>query len=377
MAISLIERQARQLLSECCFLDVQHIDDALGRTTERQGKDAYSTNKIRKKSGGVRTIHAPCEDLVIVQRALLRFLYNWPCDSHLFAYCPGRSSVDNARFHIWEWQGHSGIIRRAPKWVLRMDLKDAFPSMTTDMLKGMFTEMFSPSAKYLESTDIDKRQEVSELLVQMLVQLTTRAGKAVQGAPTSPYLLNLVWSWTGIIEKINALCQGRKDPFKLSIYSDDITVSSRKVRISSGFANKLKKIIEENGYFQVNQTKTNITHSKRGAHIITGISLSSNRDFTPLLAIPGKTLKSLRGIIHRVTRIIESHDDMPLFALIGPENDLTGEEHTTLEQVHGYIAWIKDVYRERDLPPSVKQPIANFEKAWKQHKHLKKLEDTS
>ena len=78
----------------------------------------YTKFEIKKKSGGVRTIHAPVKGLSIIQRCLnliLQCLFT----PHIAAtgFTPNKSIVDNARVHVGR------------NYVYNIDLKDFFPSV--------------------------------------------------------------------------------------------------------------------------------------------------------------------------------------------------------------------------------------------------------
>lgn len=120
----------------------------------------------KRSSGGYRRIYIPNSELKGVQRELLRrILYQWDVNSRAYAYVPGRSLYQAA-------ERLSG-----DKAVLQIDIKDFFPSISSGRVYRLFCRRgFSYSASYV------------------LTNLVTFKDKLTQGAPTSPYLSNLLVS---------------------------------------------------------------------------------------------------------------------------------------------------------------------------------------
>ncbi len=78
----------------------------------------YKTFKIKKKSGGTRTIHAPVKGLKALQKSLSLIL-QCVFEPHqaAFGFVRNKSIVDNARIH------------ECSRYVYNIDLKDFFPSV--------------------------------------------------------------------------------------------------------------------------------------------------------------------------------------------------------------------------------------------------------
>jgi len=344
-----------RLMAKCCSLDPQLIAYTMAalRDSETGG---YSTIWIPKSSGGRRRINEPILPLKVVQASLLPFFYRWPVDERMFGCRPGCSPVDNARYHIWEIEfgRDKKKIEVVPRWTLSVDLKDAFPSVTADLLEPMFRQMFKKDRLRqfpgLDPADIDS---VYEEFIELMLWLTTYRGCVPQGAPTSPYLVNLALVWTGLVERIAELCANRKAPFRFSIYVDDITISSYKIKFTDGFIRKLVRVIEEGGWFKVNPKKTLRNSRKYKAHRITGVVLTTGEDGTPKLTLSQKTLNTWRGIIHRAAVCLREP------SLPGLEID-----HTTISLALGYVGWIKSIYSGSQMPSSVRSVVEEFDAAW-------------
>lgn len=81
-------------------------------------KDRYYSFNIKKKSGALRTIHAPNKGLKVLQKCL-NLILQTVFEPHHSAtgFVTGKSVVDNARIHIGK------------NYVYNIDLKDFFPSI--------------------------------------------------------------------------------------------------------------------------------------------------------------------------------------------------------------------------------------------------------
>jgi hypothetical protein len=196
-----------------------------------------------------------------------------------------------------------------------------------------------------------------------MLLLTTHQGRLPQGAPTSPYLANLALCFTGVVKKIEALCNSRKKRknFRFSIYADDITISSRKDRISDRFIRTLIAVIEADGIFKVNPKKIRRNSNKYKAHKITGVVLTTDSKGKPRLTLPQKMLNGLRGRIFRMRRQLDP--------LIEAEPDFA-----ELNQVLGQVAWLRRVCRGYCLPSAVKSEVFAFEETWKNYQGQRKAE---
>ena len=153
----------------------------------KEHQSDYRLIKIPKKDGSFRSIHAPCAPLKSFQRRFLKdFLYNFTLAGQggvIFGFRPFHSCVSNAAYHS----------HRKSDYVLKLDLKDAFPSVTEKHLRELFREILASRLG---------RSEVSGEFIEFLLPLLTYNGVLPQGAPTSPYLLNLVLCHSGLIAKI-------------------------------------------------------------------------------------------------------------------------------------------------------------------------------
>lgn len=353
------------LIAKCCGLDSLTVENALA-TFQSSDNPAYCVIRQKKKSGKYRIIHAPCEELKIVQTGLLAYFYRFPTCNRMFGFQPRQTPLDNALVHFKipfiHYHNPDICMRKMhlPRWILTIDLKDAFPSVKADLVEEMYFRLFDRSKlQGHKGWPEEDALSVYREFINLLVRLTTYRRRLPQGAPTSPYMLNLALCHTGIVERIKTLCSEPAKPLQYSIYADDITISSYKAKISDTFIKKLIEAVEEGGIFRVNRDKTNRNSAKYKAHKITGVVLTYDRNGKARLTLPQKTLKTWRGRIHSLRRRLKES---------GPEALAASE----LDQVQGNIAWIKTVYRGSVIPSSVRKEIELFDRAMRKMKYEKK-----
>jgi RNA-directed DNA polymerase len=195
----------------------------------------YRTFEIPKKSGGQRTILAPRRFLKVVQKYILRqILERQPLPTFVTGFVRKRSIVDNASFHV------------GSRYILNVDIRDFFPSVTEEKVTKVFVDLSFPRG-----------------MAHILSRLCTYDGALPQGAPTSPYLANLVFG--EVDQRILKLAHANR--LKYSRYADDLTFSGPNP-IDGDFPNELSKIIRRFG-FELNAKK--IRFAKPGqAKYVTG-----------------------------------------------------------------------------------------------------------
>ncbi len=225
----------------------------LAATAEKQ----YFSYQILKNDGSFRDIHAPKTNLKVVQRAILdQLLTLVPLNNKAHGFRRGRSIVTNSQRHVGQ------------RIIAKVDIKDFFPSITAARVFGLFMGLGYP-------------REVSRLLTR----LTTYEGSLPTGAPTSPVLSNLVCR--RLDRRLAGV--GEKMQFEYSRYADDMTFSSRNVKMLQ-LLPFLQQIINEEG-FSVKTSKTRI--QRNGAQQkVTGIVVNSKPN------IARKEIRTLRAILN-------------------------------------------------------------------------------
>jgi RNA-directed DNA polymerase len=184
----------------------------------------YRDFQILKKNGNKRQISEPLPSLKEIQLWILKnILYKVPVSPFAKAYKPNISLIENLKFH-----------KNQPK-VFTLDLENFFPSIKIQAIEKIFIGL-----------------GYSRLVSKMLSKLCTREGVLPQGAPTSPYLSNLIFK--NADAEIANFCKQRE--IRYTRYADDLSFS---------------------GDFDENELLTKITE------IIENLNLKINPDKTKLM----------------------------------------------------------------------------------------------
>lgn len=195
----------------------------------------YRSYRIVKKNGGYREISEPLPSLKEIQNWILKEILRKVSVSRFAkAYIKNRSIKSNARFHVNK------------KIVFTIDIKDFFTSI-----------------EEVRVSEIFKNLGYEKNVAEVLAKLCCLDGVLPQGAPTSPYISNLVMK--SIDDQIstftisNSYCYTR--------YADDLTFSG-KLHTSSLY-NYVEQVLNKNGFLiNVEKTRSRRQHQKQE---VTGI----------------------------------------------------------------------------------------------------------
>lgn len=346
--------------------------------------DQYQLKTIPKKSGGLRSLYVPPPDLKQLQKLILkRFFYRFMNKLSVTAhgFLPKRSILTHANSHKdKQW-----------KHVIRLDLKDAFPSVKSETIRAIFREYLLPeladyTKQYRERKRYPKKWfkwiyhkhpifparrvrwfrrliinhpgselplDIAERFIDHLVLLTTFQGRLPQGAPTSPFLLNLVFSYFKIPKNISGELNDSGFEHIFTVYADDMVISSKK-EIPPEVVEKLITIIEASGVFTVNRKKTIRFDRRQIDPLITGLRVVKrfsprNRRTMDRISFPKNKIRAIRSLIHHAT--------------INPSAERD-------KKVQGYIAFLQGIYlgphsasQRRDikyLPPAILKPYRKY-----------------
>lgn len=341
----------------------------------------YRIIKVRKKSGGYRKIYIPPDELKFVQQAILECLYLWPTHDYMYGFQPGRSPVQNARMHLRLKKSGDGFLTKAPEYTLKLDLKDAFPSVKQDLLERTFRDLLGywqlssikpqndHQARTLELCQKIERSEIRNSFIELLVALTSTEGCLPQGTPSAPYLLNLALVESGLVRKLTWIA--KKGRGRITFYADDITMSANSTptkenRIGNVWTQRLVDAIEETDCFRVNHQKTHVNQLKDKAHIITGVSVHDDKNGIGRVSIRQKHLREIRRVLWLSAKIINSGEI--------PNHDDHG---ISLHQALGHAAWVRNVYGSDEVSSIVRKPLLDFDEAFdKIRKRKEKSDDT-
>lgn len=201
--------------------------------TDEKGQPRYENDILL-----TRPINAPVKDLKFIQAKLLKeVLYKLKLPDYFFGGLKNKDAVLNARCH----QGN--------KFFFLTDLKNFYPSVHfSSVEKALRKEGFYPD------------------VARLITRICTKEGAIPQGCPTSSFLASLVvFHSCG-----NLFTKYRNEGLRVSIYVDDITISS-----PIDFKEKTSEILSElrNCGLKINFEKT---HYCSKNPIVTGVQVKNN-----------------------------------------------------------------------------------------------------
>lgn len=240
----------------------------------------YVRDVIPKRSGGERVILAPKRELKALQRKVLDGLVSRvPTAGAAHGFVRGRSVVTNAQPHIGKHV------------VMKLDLKDFFPSITFPRVRGLFIALGYPFAVAatlaLLCTEYD-REAFNRDGTRYYISIGQRY--LVQGAPTSPGLANLI-AWR-LDRRLSGLADQHR--FTYTRYADDLTFSGDQSEAVSHLLATARHVIQDE-HFVVNATKTRIANPNT-RQIVTGLVVNET------LSTPRPLRRRLRAMLHNASK---------------------------------------------------------------------------
>lgn len=281
-------------------------------------KDHYARYSIPKRKGGMRAIAAPMPLLKHIQREILdNVLVKIPSSKFAHGFIPAKSVITNASVHVTP---QAGTANQDPALVINMDLKDFFPTISFERVRGMFKGLgysgHIASLLAMICTDCDREKIPVDSGTKYVA---TEHRKLPQGSPASPMITNVVCQ--RMDKRLNGLAT--KFGFSFTRYADDMTfsrASADDVNIGR-FCLWVKKIAEAEG-FKVNEEKTRFMR-KHQRQEITGVTINRGK-----MGIPKVWIKRCRAAIYNATKMAKSRGKIPA---------------EILNEVRGMAAWVSSV----------------------------------
>jgi len=260
----------------------------------------YHTFQIPKRTGGMRTITAPEPELKAAQTEMLKTLYKIQPAMHnsAYAYIPQRSCYNALQRHQ----------ENNSKWFLKIDLKDFFPSCTKTFVKEQLKNLY-PFCLY------------SPAELKPLFDLCFYKNALPQGAPTSPYLSNLVM--IPIDYAINhTLYNYNRHHFVYTRYADDLLISCNEKFDKDEILQVLHDIFKETP-FKINTEKTRFG-SISGRNWNLGLMLNKDNNIT----VGYRRKKYLKNNLHNFKRDLGARLIWPLESLYTLQGELAYIKNT-------------------------------------------------
>jgi len=358
----------------------------------------YETIKLKKRSGGTRTINEPCPCLKKFQTRLLkRWLYRMYLrgflDERIYSFLPKLSAVQNVQAHADKINSNH---------VIRFDLKNAFPSISSDLVAKALEWAIKKELDFLK--DWKKRREfnlrygrswreayprdplfpykktrwfrkmiknekvqvrVEDIISQFIwriIKLTTYNGCLPQGAPSSPFLLNLVVSYLNIPENISAWLKTQGYSNFVTAYCDDFVISTFR-EPDQKIIDGIISIIEKTG-LKVNQEKTLIFNRRRIAPLIMGLRLTKKKlkggEIKPLfISLPivcGSKRRYTKNGTWQLNTISVTKKYLKQTRAMMHNLSLNPLDEKLCNAVKGRLSYIKTVYGYKGMPNQLKKP---------------------
>ncbi len=236
----------QKTIAESIALKVEQVEKIVSRASH-----SYYHFRIPKRSGGMRDIYHPSQELKLLQRWLIKRVFlSLPVSRAAAAYEEGCSIARNARRHVDN------------RFLLRMDFSNFFPSLTGDDVKRLLARNRELVGNFVQG-DGD---------LEAIRRITCRFGALTIGAPSSPILSNR------IMEPFDALClavaNGRGVIY--SRYADDLFFSCSERDVLPEFPDVVVELLRRAGgpRLQLNPEKT-VYSSKKARRVVTGLKLTS------------------------------------------------------------------------------------------------------
>ena len=272
--------------------------------------DHYHRFQIPKKRGGMRNVSSPKTRLRVAQNwALQNVLKPLPIHGAATAFAPGANVVENARRHA----GRAVVVR--------IDLKDFFPSIGFKRVKRLFENFgYNEGIATMLALLCTESPRVELTLDETKRYVAVGERVLPQGACTSPTLTNL------LCRRLDARLAGIAQTlgFVYSRYADDLVFSS-----DSGDAdvNKLigltRRVVTDEKLV-VNDEKTAVMRP-HARQVVTGLVVNAQDADGP--RVSRGDLRRFRAFCHR-------------YEQLGAEKMSEQIGRDALSYARGMIAWI-------------------------------------
>lgn len=227
-----------------------------------------------KKNGKKREINAPCDALKTKQnelKSLLEQAIDPILPSYVVGFRKGYDVKKNGEQHLGR------------KWVINLDVKDFFPSITKEILENelvVYKNLIEQNGYHFNDA----------------IEFTILNRTLPQGSPVSPLLSNYV-GYKLIDTKIYPYLLKRfGSDFGYTRYADDITISLNTLESRESInvmVNELINKVESDGLFSINKEKISI-RPQGWKQVVTGVVVNGKT------SLGSRRKKKYRAIIHKV-----------------------------------------------------------------------------
>jgi hypothetical protein len=226
---------------------------------------------IKKRTGeGFRTIAHPTPELKLLQRWLsVRVFSQLLVHDCVYSYKRGVSIREHAEKH------------RAQNFLLRIDLRDFFPSISYADLIRLFR---SNEGRFTPRLAIED--------YRLAAKIACKGTALTIGAPSSPVLSN------AILFRFDEMWSKRSGEVEVvyTRYADDLYFSTDKPGVLEKVHKDVRQSLVELEWprLKVNEAKTTFTSRKR-RRVVTGLTLTSSRS----ISLGRSSKRYLRSLVHK------------------------------------------------------------------------------
>lgn len=217
----------------------------------------YRHYQIPKRAGGMRDIYHPTPELKAVQRWLNANMFgSLPIHESVCSYRVGSGVKDHARRHL------------DANYVLRLDFKDFFPSISVEWLANFFVKQSNAGLMPCDSG-------AANLIARMACRRGKKGGGMALsiGAPSSPIISNAILYEFDLAAFEFCSANG----CEYTRYADDIYISSRMPNVIGRVEAEVRRLVSERlPLLLLNQDKT-INTSRKRRIVVTGLNITSDR----------------------------------------------------------------------------------------------------
>ncbi|MDX2306542.1 MAG: retron St85 family RNA-directed DNA polymerase [Microscillaceae bacterium] len=245
--------------------------------------DHYTRFQIPKRKGGFRTISAPKSKMRIAQKWVLEnILSKVPVHESAMAFLEGKSIVDNAERHL-----HKNLL-------IRLDLKDFFPSIKFPRVKGLFKSFgYSPGMATIFALLCTDAMRLGASLGDKKYYVALGDRYLPQGSCTSPAISNIICR--KLDNRLSKLAQSMG--WTYSRYADDLVFSHEdKDAELKNILGLTKKIIADENFI-LNEEKTLVMRPHQ-RQTVTGIVVNHDE-----LRISRRDLRRFRAFLHQYEQV--------------------------------------------------------------------------
>ena len=268
-----------------------NIADAIGLNTEdlvwlcyeraTSEFDHYTRFEIPKRSGGKRLISSPKPKMRQAQSWInLNILNQLKPSIYCYAFRPNTSIVDNAKQHMNK------------KVVIKLDIKDFFPSITFNRVRGYFEFLgYNPGVSTVLALLCTDAPRVRVTIKGRSQIVAVGARSLPQGACTSPAIANLIAS--RLDARLAGLIKTFNGDWSYTRYADDLTFSTSNPEPEIGKLIAAVNHISNDEKFVIKSEKTRIMRAPR-RQSVTGLLVGDQ------VRIPKATIKNMRALFYNI-----------------------------------------------------------------------------